>query len=138
MKTTILVLANKTAQSDELFDALATRAARGEIRLDFVAPADGAGVDARAQAGARLEEALQRAREAGWEATGQVGDSDVLSAVVEAYDPRRHDEIIVATLPPSLSVWLRIDLPRQIARVTNALVSHVQVAERRPVAAPQG
>ena len=132
MKTTILVLANKTARSDELFDALAARAATAPIRLDFVAPPERFDPAARAEAQQRLDEALQRAHDAGWEATGQIGDCDALTAVVEAYDPRRHDEIIVATLPPSLSVWLRIDLPRQIARATNALVNDVQVSERRP------
>lgn len=68
MNTTILVLANKTAQSDELFKALDARAAKGTIRLDFVAPPDGYGVAPREEAQRRLDEALQRARDAGWEA----------------------------------------------------------------------
>lgn len=134
MRTTILVLANKTARSDELFDALQARAARGAIRLDLVVPPEGPGAAARARARQRLDEALARAEEAGWEATGHVGECDALSAVVEAYDPRRHDEIVVSTLPPSMSHWLGLDLPRQVARATGALVSHVQLPERRPAA----
>ena len=133
MRTTILVLANKTAQSDELFKALEARAAKATIRLDFVAPPDGHGAQAREDAQRRLDEALQRAKDAGWEATGRIGVSDALSAVVDAYDPRRHDEIIVSTLPASVSKWIGIDLPARVARATNALVSHVQISERRPV-----
>ncbi len=133
MRTTILVLANKTARSDELFKALEARAATGAIRLDFVSPPDGPGPTAREDAQRRLDEALSRAHDAGWEATGQLGNCDALTAVVEAYDPTRHDEIIVSTLPPSVSHWLGIDLPARVARATNALVSHVQVPERRPV-----
>ena len=135
MRTTILVLANKTAQSDELFKALEARAARGEIRLDFVAPPGGAGAAPREAAQRRLDEALERAREAGWPATGRIGDCDALTAVLDAYDPTRHDEIIVSTLPASVSHWIGIDLPARVARRTNALVSHVQVPERRPAVA---
>ena len=29
------------------------------------------------------------------------------SAVSEAWDPKRYDEIIVSTLPPDVSKWLR-------------------------------
>lgn len=134
MRTTILVLANKTARSDELFDALEARAARGPVRLELVVPPEGAGAAARSRAQQRLDEALERAQEAGWEATGHVGECDALSAVVEAYDPKRHDEIVVSTLPASMSHWLGRDLPRQVARATGALVSHVQQPERRPVA----
>ncbi len=79
----------------------------------------------------RLEDALQVAREAGFDATGSVGTCDALSAVVEAYDTSRHDEIIVSTLPASISHWLGIDLPARVARATNALVSHVTVQEPR-------
>jgi hypothetical protein len=130
MRTTILVLANKTAGSEELFAALAARAAKGPIRLELVAPPDAPGPDGRAEAQARLDQALARAAEAGWEATGRVGPPDALGAVLDAYDPRRHDEIIISTLPPSVSHWLGIDLPARVARSTNALVSHVAVPER--------
>jgi len=133
MRTTILILANKTARSDELFMALEARAAKGAIRLDFVAPPDGPGPTPRENAQRRLDEALRRAHEAGWEATGQIGDCEALTAVIEAYDPTRHDEIIVSTLPPSVSHWLGIDLPARVARATNALVTHVQVPQRQPV-----
>jgi hypothetical protein len=138
MRTTILVLANKTARSDELFDALERRADRSALRLHFVAPPDGPGAAAREDAKRRLDEAVERARAHGFEATGQIGDCDALTAVVEAYDPKRHDEIIVSTLPPSVSHWLGIDLPARVARATNALVSHVQVMERRPAGSRAG
>lgn len=130
MRTTILVLANKTARSDELFEALESRAAKSAIWLDFVAPPDGPGAEARQDAQRRLDEALERARTHNFEAKGRIGDCDALTAVVDAYDPKRHDEIIVSTLPPSVSHWLGIDLPARVARATNALVSHVQVRER--------
>ncbi len=132
MRTTILVLANQTALSDELFAALEERASRTPLRVEFVVPPSGSDAECRARAEEQLRQALQRARDAGMEATGQVGDYDAFEAVVEAYDPARHDEIIVSTLPASISHWLGIDLPARTARATNALVSQVTVSEPRP------
>ncbi len=71
--------------------------------------------------------------EAGLEADGRVGSSvDPVTAAIEAYDPARHDEIVVSTLPASTSHWLRIDGPSRIARLTGALVRHVVAQEPRP------
>ncbi len=131
MRTTILVLANQTASSEELLSTLEARGRREDIRLEFVVPPVGPDAESCRDAERRLEEALQVARETGFEATGSVGTCDALAAVVEAYDPARHDEIIVSTLPASLSHWLGIGLPARVARATNALVSHVTVQQPR-------
>ncbi len=129
MRTTILVLANQTASSEELVSTLEARASKTPVRLEFVVPPVGPDPASRADAERRLEEALRRARETGLEATGVVGDCDALAAVIEAYDPARHDEILVSTLPASISHWMGIDLPARVARATNALVTHVAVPE---------
>ena len=131
MRTTILVLANQTASSEELLSTLESRGRREDIRLEFVVPPVGPDTESCREAERRLEEALQVARDTGFEATGSVGTCDALAAVVEAYDPGRHDEIIVSTLPASISHWLGIDLPARVARATNALVSHVTVQKPR-------
>ena len=131
MRTTILVLANQTASSEELLSTLEARGPREDVRLEFVVPPVGPDPASCREAERRLEDALRVARDAGFEATGSVGTCDALSAVIEAYDPSRHDEIIVSTLPASISHWLGIDLPARVARATNALVSHVAVQEPR-------
>jgi hypothetical protein len=131
LRTTILVLANQTASSEELLSTLESRGRREDIRLEFVVPPVGPDTESCREAERRLEEALQVARDTGFEATGSVGTCDALAAVVEAYDPGRHDEIIVSTLPASISHWLGIDLPARVARATNALVSHVTVQKPR-------
>lgn len=131
MRATILVLANQTATSDELLSKLEARASKTPIRLEFVVPPVGPGEESRSAAERRLEQALQWVREAGFEATGHVGDCDALEAAIEAYDPTRHDEIIVSTLPASISRWMGIDLPARVARATNALVTHVAAPEPR-------
>ena len=131
MRTTILVLANQTLSSEELLSALQARGNPEDVRLELIVPPLGPDEDSRKQAEQRLEDALQRMRGAGFEATGTVGDCDALAAVVEAYDPARHDEIMVSTLPASISHWLGIDLPARVARTTNALVTHVAAREPR-------
>jgi hypothetical protein len=118
MKATILVVTNRTAASEDLLAALQARAGRGPARFEFVMPPDRETPEARAEARARLDEALALAREAGLEAVGHVGACDALSAVVDAYDRRRHDEILISTLPAATSHWLRIDLPARVARAT--------------------
>jgi GABA permease len=50
---------------------------------------------------------------------------DPCCAVIEAWDPRRYDEIIVSTLPDRSSRWLQMGLPQRIARAVDAPVHHL-------------
>jgi len=134
MKATVLVVTNRTAASEDLLAALRARAARSPARFEFVMPPERGTSEAEAEARERLQEALEQAREAGLEATGHVGSCDAFTAVLDAYDPARHDEILISTLPASTSHWLRIDLPARVGKATGALVSHVAMRERRPAA----
>jgi hypothetical protein len=126
-KTIVLVIANRTADSSELLDALRTRADRGPVAFTLLLPKNGTD---RHTAERTLEASLERIREAGLEADGQVGDSDPLVAVQEAWDPFRFEEVIVSTLPTNSSRWLLIDLPHRVARITGATVTHVVAAPR--------
>jgi hypothetical protein len=125
----VLVLANVTADSDDLVAALKERAARGPARFTLVVPATGPGLAGREAAGARVEAALARWREAGLDADGLAGDEDPLEALTEVWDPRRFDEVIVATLPEAASRWLACDLPHRVARATGVPVTHVPCAQ---------
>jgi hypothetical protein len=133
VKRDVLVVACRTATSDDLLGALQIRAAGAETRLHFVIPAPKLGPAGERAGAEQLAVALQRAREAGLEADGVVGDPDPVVAVCEAYDPRRHDEIVVSTLPAGASRWLASGLPMRIARMTDAVVTHVVSRERAPV-----
>src|SRR5579875_3039479 len=94
----VLVLANVTATSEALLDALADRAARGPVSFTLVIPAP-TSAGGRGAAREQLEAAQAAAAERGLDLTGRVGDCDPLLAGIEAYNPAVHDEIIVATLP---------------------------------------
>jgi hypothetical protein len=130
-KYSVLVIANVTAGSDELLDALKRRAEKGSARFTLLVPATGGGRGGREAAEARLETALERMRSAGLEITGRVGDSDPVAAVYDVWDPRSWDEIVVATLSGEASRWLEIDLPRRVERITGMPVTHVVAHEPR-------
>ena len=130
-KRQLLVLANVTASSTELLDFLCSRAAQGPVGVTLIVPAQ-ASTAAREAAQQVVTDALAALHEAGLEAEGAVGDSDPFVAATEAWDPKRYDEIVVSTLPTSMSKWLHADLPRRIARQTDALVTHVVAHPPRP------
>jgi hypothetical protein len=128
----LLVVANVTAGSDELRDALRERAEQGACRFTLVMPASGTA------ARERLDEALGRMREAGLDnVEGRVGDPDPIVAVMDAWDPMKFDEIIVSTLPTGSSRWLGIDLPHRLEKLTSVPVRHV-VSRPPPAEAPAG
>jgi hypothetical protein len=136
MKANVLVVANRTAASDDLLAALCERAGRSPARFELLVPPTAPGPAGREAARVRVDEALARFSEHGLEAEGEVGcDADPVTAVLEAYEPRHHDEIVVSTLPASISHWLSIDGPARIGRATDALVYHV--VAREPVRAPE-
>lgn len=133
-KFSVLVVANVTADSDALLEALRARAERDPLSIDLLVPATGGGRAGREAAGRKLAAALQRMHEAGLEAEGSVGDPDPVAAVHEAWDPRKWDEIFVSTLPTAASKWLQVDLPHRVERITGVPVTHVVVEEPKPPA----
>jgi hypothetical protein len=133
----VLVVANRTADSDELHAALVERANDGPIDVTLLAPAAWEVVDphgGRQSAWRRLNAALRRLAVAGITARGVVGDPDPVTAVQGIWDAERFDEVIVATLPRHLSRWLGLDLPQRVEHLTGRPTRHV-VATERPVAA---
>jgi hypothetical protein len=134
MAAHVLVLANRTAPAPEVIDALAHRAERSPIVATLVLPADGPGAAARAAARERLDAALEAWRAAGIErCDGVVCDSGPFEALTEVWDPMRHDEVMVCTLPGESSRWIRSDLPHMVARYTGVSVLHVVARDPRAV-----
>src|SRR5215218_7246718 len=95
----VLVVANVTATSPTLLEALRHRAAERSETFTLLLPATQPGISGREGCQPRLEEALAAWREAGLECDGIVGDDDPVVAVQDMWDPRKFDEIIVSTLP---------------------------------------
>src|SRR5215204_847242 len=126
MAAHVIVLANRTAAAPELIEALVHRSERGPIHATLVMPAAGPGSADRTAAKERMNTALEAWKAAGIErCDGVVCDPVPLEALTEVWDPMRHDEVIVSTLPGQSSKWIRSDLPHSVARYTGVSVLHV-------------
>jgi len=132
MAANVLVVASQTAGSHQLLEALTHRAERSPIRVTLVMPAQGPGLTGREAMRGQLDEALETLRGAGLEVEGFIGDQNPMDAVAEYFDPSRHDEVIVCTLPGRSSKWLQHDFPHRVARFTGLSVTHVVADDLRP------
>ena len=133
-KYNVLVVANVTATSPELIEALTERAGRDTCGFTLLIPAPGTGSAGRQAAQARLDEVLASLRAEGLEVEGDVGDHDPVVAFTEMWDPQTYDEVIVSTLPTGSSRWLAIDLPHRFEKVAGVPVAHVVAQPPRPPA----
>jgi hypothetical protein len=144
-RTRVLVVANRTADSEGLAHALSERPDAADAAFTLLVPATRE-PHGRETAKSQLHAGLERLRDAGLDATGVVGDHDPIVAVAEAWNPGAFDEVVVSTLEGDASRWLEFDLPHRIRKLTDCQVRHVVPAEverelarrrfRRPVPRP--
>lgn len=128
----VLVLANRTADSPQLREALLERRERGPIEVTLLVPAAWEAQDPHGgvETGRRrVRAALERLRDTGLDVRCRLGDPDPITALREAWDPERYDEVVVSTLPSRVSRWLQIDLPRRAGKLTGVPVTHVEASE---------
>ena len=136
-KYSVLVVANVTATSPELIEALKERAGRDTCRFTLLVPAPAGGSAGRDAAQTRLDEVLASLRGEGLEVDGVVGDQDPVVAFDELWDPQTFDEVVVSTLPTGSSRWLAIDLPHRFDKMSGVHVTHVVAQPPRPPAKVQ-
>ena len=120
-----LVVAHQTAQSPELLNEL-QELLRADEHATFVllVPATPVGYLLSWEEGEALELARQRAEAArvSLEVAGirihetHVGSPDPFEAVQHELHRHRYAAVVISTLPPGLSEWLKTDLPEQVAR----------------------
>jgi hypothetical protein len=122
--TRVLVVANRTAATPALLEAVRERAARGACSFTLLVPNPVRGLDRamdpedhdRSEGAEVLELALPLLAEAaGGPVEGKVGDAEALAAIQDAVNLGDYDEIIISTLPTRVSRWLHLDLPRKVA-----------------------
>jgi hypothetical protein len=135
----VLVVANRTAESPELLDALRARAAQGECEFTLLVPSTPQGIAWAADMHAGGEEAEQHRQAFVDELRGEgldigeakVGDPDPLAAVQDECNAHDYDELIVSTLPLHISKWLHLDLPSKAKAATGLPVTHVVASESK-------
>jgi hypothetical protein len=122
--TRVLVVAHKTAATQALLDAVRRRAMRGPCRFTLLVPNAAHGLhkvvdpedQGASEAQSVIDEALPMLSEAvGSEVLGVLGDPDPVAAVHDAINLRGFDEVIISTLSPKISRWLKLDLPSKVS-----------------------
>jgi hypothetical protein len=131
-----LVAANRTANDPELLDRLKQIAQdRRRHLLIFVVPQEGGeGLHAQ-RARARLAQVLDRARAAGLVSAGMIGDPDPYTAIMNALQFFRVEDIVISTLPATRSGWMRADLVERVRKASGKPVIHVEEGQAAPAAA---
>jgi len=134
-----LVVAHRTLGGTQLRATLDGLVAHGPAAFHIVVPAEPphdhawTETEARHAAQLRLDQALERLASLDAAITSEVGDPNPIEAVEDVLlrDPG-FDAIIVSTLPPGPSRWLKGHLPRRIEERTGMRVIHV-VGSPEPV-----
>src|SRR3954453_12849187 len=120
----VLVVANKTAATPGLLDAVRERAGREDAQFTLLVPNTHGGLnkitaaehdmeaDEPQQVIALAKPLLQEA--AGGEVETMIGDPNPLDAIQDAVNLHGFDEIIISTLPTRVSRWLHLDLPSKL------------------------
>jgi hypothetical protein len=135
----VLVVAHKTAATQPLLDAVRARSQQGPCAFTLLVPNAAHGlhrvVDPEDQVADEAKAVIAHAiplleEAAGAHVEGIVGAPDPVVAAHDAINLRGFDEIIVSTLPKTLSRWLKLDLPSKLS-ATGLPVMTVTAEEAR-------
>jgi hypothetical protein len=137
---TTLAVANRTASGDELLEALKAKADsfnKQHLRQLFIVlvPAEAGHGQALQRARTRLKLVLDRLHVRGLFAAGMIGDPDPFTAISNALQYFRVDDIVISTFSETKSGWLRSDLIERVRRSTGKPVEHVVHSDESDTAA---
>jgi hypothetical protein len=138
-----LLVAHQTAERQELFDAAKELAAQdSHAKFTLLVPATPVGDLLTWEEGETKDVARNRARSAaaamqreGIRVVGvRVGDADPVSAIDDEFlAGRRYDTIVISTLQPGLSRWIKMDAVSRLRRQHPSVrVIHVIAEESQP------
>jgi hypothetical protein len=127
-----LIVANQTLGGELLNERVRQLLSQGPCSFHVVVPAthtkdqtfytEGG---SHAVAEKRLEAALERFRGLGAEVDGEVGDASPMLAVRDCLMSGTYDGVLLSTLPPGVSRWLKQDLPHRLERTFGVPVIHL-------------
>jgi hypothetical protein len=134
----VLVVANRTAATPALIEAVRDRARQGKAQFTLLVPHFAHGlhkvVDAPDTDIRESQEVIELAvplleEAAGSRVEAKIGDPEPLAAIQDALNVDGYDEVIISTLPARVSRWLRMDLVSK-ARGLGVPVTHVEAQAR--------
>jgi hypothetical protein len=140
-------VAHETAPTPALLDAIRARASAGPTKFHLLVPniAEHAELTSaeREHRHADGERMLQLALPLVEDAAGAPAEGwvsyrhDPFDAIEEALGDAHYHEIILSTLPHSVSHWLHVDLPRRVSHLGLPLTTVIAQEPARPVPAPR-
>jgi hypothetical protein len=131
----VLVCANETVGGGALLNEIRNRCKGRQAEILVVTPAITSQVkhwvsdvdEALAEADRRREQSVRTIAEAGFEARGEVGDSDPNVAIEDALMTFPADEVIISTHPPDRSRWLERGVVEKAREEVDLPITHVVV-----------
>jgi hypothetical protein len=131
----VLVCANETVGGGALLNEIRNRCKGRQAEILVVTPAITSQVkhwvsdvdEAIADADRRREHSVGTIAEAGFEARGEVGDSDPNVAIEDALMTFAADEVIISTHPPDRSRWLERGVVEKAREEVDLPITHVVV-----------
>ncbi|TMG62813.1 MAG: hypothetical protein E6H86_10300 [Chloroflexi bacterium] len=138
-----LLVAHQTAERQELFDAAKELVAQdSHAKFTLLVPATPVGDlltweegETKEVARTRVQSAAAALQREGIRVVGvRVGDADPVSAVDDEFlAGRRYDTIVISTLPPGSSRWIKMDVVSRLRRKRPRVpVIHVIAEESQP------
>jgi len=136
----VLVVAHKTAATPGLLNAVRERAARGPAQFTLLVPNAAHGlhvvVDAEDQDSNEAEQVCELAvplleEAAGGHVESLVGDPSPMNAIQDAINIQGFDEVIISTLPATVSKWMKLDLPSKVSGLGLPVTTVTAKAGRR-------
>jgi hypothetical protein len=139
----ILVVANKTAATPALLEAVRERASRGPCEFTLLVPNATHGLhkvvdpedQSQNEAETTIELALPLLEEAvGGPVDAMIGVPEPLAAIQDAINIHGFDELIISTLPQRVSKWLKLDLPSKAAGLGLPVTTVIASSRERAMA----
>jgi hypothetical protein len=134
----VLIVANRTAATTALVDAVRERARRGSCSFVLLVPqlaAEERFGDEEARKTLELATPLLEEAAAG-SVPGRIGPSDALLAVERTLVHEHFDEVMISTLPERVSHWLKRDLPSRVERLGIPVTVVRAKTARKPIHEP--
>jgi CBS domain-containing protein len=129
----VLLVGNRTLGHEGIVEVLDGGETGGRLEVHVVVPVGPHDSDGAAE---RLAAQLATLEARGCAADGELVAARPVNAVRQALRRGAYDEIVLSTLPPGLSGWLRMDAGARIERIARLPVRHVVAPEDGPAAAP--
>jgi hypothetical protein len=129
--THTLVVATQTVNSKDLVERLAQRAKEKPHRYTFICPRSGA--ISREEVCSRLAATLAEMYRNEIDATGQPMSPDPFSAIENAIEHYRIDDILISTLKGEQSKWLEEGLIEKVQALTDKPVEHIESGTEQAV-----